>query len=108
MRVEWTGDWADCFYAKRDCVFAVHNVQAWADWANAQTHMDFYWPNHDASPWHIQCITEINGSEVEMNFWPHKNKAQFKYEKAIEPMSAFIDELQSRVNGDGDDFDVIE
>ena len=107
MRVEWTGDWTDCFYAKRDWE-QEYNVQAWADWANAQTHMDFYWPNYDASPWHIQCIIEIDGSEVEVNFWPHKNKAQFKYEKAIEPMSAFVAELKSRINGDDDDFDVIE
>ena len=71
------------------------------------------WPflcmtNHDAAPWHIQCMIEIDGSEVEMNFWPHKDKAQFKYEKAIEPLSAFIAELQSRVSGDDDGFDVIE
>lgn len=107
MRVEWTGHWPDCFYDKRD-FNQVCCVQAFADWANAQAHLDFYWPNHNAAPWHIQCMIEIDGSEVEVNFWPHKNKAQFKYEKAIEPMSAFVAELKSRVNGEDDDFDVIE
>jgi hypothetical protein len=48
--------------------------------------------------------------ETELNFWPHKSKGQFKYEKAIEPMSAFFAELSKRVEqaNEEEDFDVIE
>ena len=74
------------------------------------TSLEFYWPNRDKAPWHIQCVTKIGDDDVEMNFWPHKSKGQFKYEKAIEPLSAFIYELRKRINEAEreEDFDVVE
>ena len=57
----------------------------------------FYWPNYEAAPWHLQATFYITSEEeTELNFWPHKSKGQFKYEKAIEPMSAFFAELSKR------------
>ena len=109
MRLEWTGDYSDCFYRYNDGE-EERNAMEFADFANANPHVSFYWPNHETAPWHLQCIIEIKGEITELNFWPHKSKGQFKYEKAIEPMSAFFAELSKRVTqaNEEDDFDVIE
>jgi len=107
-RREWTGDYSDCFYRYNDGE-EEQNAMEFADFANANPHVSFYWPNHGTAPWHLQCIIEIKGEITELNFWPHKSKGQFKYEKAIEPLSKFIDEFNSRLQPDNeDDFDVIE
>ena len=104
---EFTKVLEDCFHNSNDAE-QVAAVRDFIWWALDNPQLDFYWPNYNASPWHIKCMIQINGDEVEMNFWPHKSKGQFKYEKAIEPLSAFIDELNTRLNGVEDDFDVFE
>ena len=94
MRLEWTGDYSDCFYRYNDGE-EEQNAMEFASFANANPHVSFYWPNHATAPWHLQCIIEIKG--------------QFKYEKAIEPLGKFIDEFNSRLEAnEEDDFDVIE
>lgn len=103
---EFTGRAEDCFYRYKES--EEENAREFTWFANCNPQLDFYWPNYKASPWHIKCMININGDEVEMNFWPHKSKGQFKYEKAIEPLSAFIDELNTRLNDVEDDFDVVE
>jgi hypothetical protein len=72
--------------------------------------VELYWPNYDAAPWHIQCIMQIDGRDKEVNFWPHKDKGQIIYEKAIEGMDNFINEINRRAgDGDAEDaFDVFE
>ncbi len=107
-RLDWTGDWDDCFHHEYDGDHYA-GITDFAHWANAQP-FDFYWPDYHAAPWHIQCVTKIGDDDVEMNFWPHKSKAQFKYEKALEPLSAFVDELVKRqVEAEREeDFDVVE
>ena len=109
MRREWTGHYTDCFYRYNDGE-EEQNAMEFASWANANPHVSFYWPNYENAPWHLQCIINIKGEATELNFWPHKSKGQFKYEKAIEPMSAFFAELSKRVTqaNEEDDFDVIE
>ena len=104
---EFTRRAEDCFYKPNDAE-QVAGVRDFIWWTFDNLHLKFYWPNYEASPWHIKCMIQINGDEVEMNFWPHKSKGQFKYEKAIEPLSAFIEELNTRLNGVKDDFDVVE
>lgn len=106
---KFTGWWGDCFHSK-NASEQVRNIKEFASWVKTNPHVDFYWPNYAAAPWHIQCVTKIGDDDVEMNFWPHKSKAQFKYEKAIEPLSAFVDELVKRqVEAEKEeDFDVVE
>ena len=104
---EFTGLSADCFhkYHERE---EKENSREFTRFANSNPQLDFYWPNYEAAPWHIQCMIQLSGEAVEMNFWPHKSKGQFKYEKAIEPLSAFIEELNTRLNDVEGDFDVVE
>jgi len=107
--VGWTGDSKDCFHRYHDRE-EKENALEFTWFANSNPSLEFYWPNRDKAPWHIQCVTKIGDDDVEMNFWPHKSKAQFKYEKAIEPLSAFICELIKRINEAEreEDFDVVE
>ena len=107
MRREWTGDPRDCFYKDMEQFI---NVQEFVFHADRNNFLALYWPNYDAAPWHLQATFYITSEEeTELNFWPHKSKGQFKYEKAIEPLSKFIDEFNSRLQpNDEDDFDVIE
>ena len=107
MRREWTGDPTDCFYKDMEQFI---NVQEFAFYADQHNLLSLYWPNYDAAPWHLQCIIEIGGEATELNFWPHKSKGQFKYEKVIEPLGEFFRELVKRSDQatEEDDFDVIE
>ena len=108
MRREWTGDPRDCFYKDMEQFI---NVQEFVFHADRNNFLAYYWPNYEAAPWHLQATFYITSEEeTELNFWPHKSKGQFKYEKAIEPMSAFFAELSKRIKqpNDEDDFDVIE
>ena len=107
MRRKWTGDPRDCFYKDMEQFI---NVQEFAFHAERNDILAFYWPNYDAAPWHLQCIIEIRGEATELNFWPHKSKGQFKYEKVIEPLGEFFRELvkRSAQATEEDDFDVIE
>lgn len=107
MRREFTGSAHDCFY--RNYGQFMH-VQDFCYFVEANPSIDFYWPNYDRAPWHVQCILRLDGDEKEVNFWPHKNKGQIIYEKSIEGLNKFVAELNRRA-GEGDkddDFDVFE
>jgi hypothetical protein len=104
---KFTGISADCFHNSDDGQ-QVAGVRAFTWWTLSNPQVDCYWPNYDAAPWHIQCVVDMHGDEVELNFWPHKSKGQFKYEKAIEPLSAFFEELSKRMTDVEDDIDVLE
>ena len=107
MRKKFTHDWVDCFFRDED---ELSHVVRFCGMTRRSTGVEFYWPNHKQSPWHIQCVMRIDGQEKEVNFWPHKNKGQIIYEKAIEGMENLINEINRRA-GEGDpddDFDVIE
>lgn len=108
MRREFTYDTDDCFW--RDDYQRAHVSKFCLEMGRDFDEVDFYWPNYDQAPWHIQCILRLDGQDKEVNFWPHKNKGQIIYEKSIEGLDNFIAELNRRA-GEGDkadDFDVFE
>ena len=115
-RREWAGDWSDCFY-RDDDYEQYDNVQMFANIADHLYDLcggetPLYWPNYEKAPWHLQCAITVNGRPTEMNFWPHKAKAQISYQKVTEGWM----EIHMLINSvfftnddqDEDDFDVIE
>tara|TARA_R110001632_G_scaffold27081_1_gene72879 strand:- start:333 stop:689 length:357 start_codon:yes stop_codon:yes gene_type:complete len=110
---EWTGDWSDCYH-RRDDETQVNNVQTFASIADYLDHLndgeaDLYWPNFDASPWHLQCKVISNGEVTKLNFWPHKAKAQLDYQKVAEGWDNVNKLIWSIFfANDDEEFDVIE
>jgi hypothetical protein len=101
MRREFTSDLSDCFFRSRE---QRGHVIDFCEFAKANPAFDFYWPNYDKAPWHVQCVLRLDGQDKEVNFWPHKDKGQIIYEKAIEGLNNFVAELNRRA-GDGDEDD---
>ena len=116
MRREWTGNWSDCFY-RYDDNEQFNNVKMFTSIAAYLGDLcggesPLYWPNYEKAPWHIQCAITVNGRSTEMNFWPHKAKAQISYQKVTEGWMEIHMLINSVFFADGDDeeddFDVIE
>jgi len=75
-------------------------------WFKIYEDVYFYFPNYEQSPWQAQCTI----GDTVVNFWPHKMKAHREYERgpAAEGDSAIIELLTKTIEGDDDDFDVLE
>ena len=44
----------------------------------------FFHPNAEAAPWHVQArVTDADGYQRTLNFWPHVQKAQADGEKSV-------------------------
>lgn len=104
MRRDFTYDHEDCFW--RNYEQRIH-VMRFCEAAKKMEGVEFYWPNYDQAPWHIQCVMLLDGEDKAVNFWPHKNKGQIAYEKAICGLNNFMSEIGRRADED-DTFDVIE
>ena len=72
---------SDCFYRYND-ERVEQNVQEFANFANARPACNVS-TGQTMRPRRGTCnaIIDIKGRETELNFWPHKSKGQFKYEK---------------------------
>ena len=91
----WMDDPKDCFHRYHDKE-EQQNALEFVRFAKNNPSLVFYWPNRAKDPWHMQSLGKIGDQLVEMNFWPHKSKAQFENEKAIKPFSKFVAELIKR------------
>lgn len=71
----------------------------------------FFQPSPEKAPWHVQAIIDDGSDDpIELNFWPHKAKAQRKPLKSVEGL-ANIRALIREALADADafrPFDVIE
>lgn len=55
----------------------VENVEMFRRIQDRYEWMDFFHPNAEKAPWHIQVkIDCATGEPIWLNFWPHKGKAQ--------------------------------
>lgn len=112
----WHDDWTVLYYHYRD---EIDNLKAFVELENHINDVSFnqyriYWPNYEKAPWHMKCdISNLNGQKVEINFWPHKAKAQIKYQKAVEGWANIYNLISSVCTNlyddiEDDEFDVIE
>ena len=114
----WHNDWTVLYYRCRD---DIDNLKAFVELENHINDVSFnqyriYWPNYEKAPWHMKCdICNLNGQKVEINFWPHKAKAQIKYQKVVEGWADIynlISSVSTALNVyddiEDDEFDVIE
>lgn len=72
--------------------------------------VDFFQPNREKAPWHVQAILEAEPEPIELNFWPHKLKGQRRPLKAVEGADAIRDLIQEAIIDaiTPDDFEVFE
>lgn len=54
-------------------------------------HLKFFHPSPERAPWHVQCVvTDADGYQRTLNFWPHVQKAQAEGERSVQGEDAMI------------------
>lgn len=71
----------------------------------------FFQPSPHKAPWHVQAIIDDGSDDpIELNFWPHKAKAQRKPLRSVEGLDAIRDTIRQAMQDAAafEPFDVIE
>ena len=69
---------------------------------------DFFQPNAEKAPWHVQCILKSEeGYSHTLNFWPHKLKGQYDG-KSVEGMEGLRDIMSRAIEDSTQSLDLIE
>lgn len=65
-------------YANPNRQSDLDNVEEFKRFMSRFEWADFYQPNPEKSPWHVQCSIETRiGYRLVLDFWPHKLKGRY-------------------------------
>ena len=81
----------------------IENLDDFRDVMAKFPELDFFHPNFADAPWHVQAVIE----SIEVNAWPHKMKAQRKYEKSVQGWNE-VCELFAAVISEADGLDDLD